>query len=216
MKLSRFAWLVVFGMSIPLFAQTSAPASTPPPPGNAVMRMRTDMVPGMAGGVAGGMTVRREMGEWWKNSEIAKKLQLTSAQISKLNQIFYDHRLHLIDYSAAMQKEDLRLQNLLDQDTPDEKQVSTEVDNVLTARGKLEREFTMMNLDLRLVLSVDQWRQLKALQEERAPVDRVFFYRKMGPNTFYKRIGPDPGPDFIPDGAPLPLPPPDPAPDGEF
>jgi Spy/CpxP family protein refolding chaperone len=208
MRLSPFALIAACMITIPLFGQGQVQGQVPAapfPPGTAI-RMGTDVGP-MVGGMAGGITIRHEMGEWWKNSEIAKKLQLSDAQITKLNQIFYDHRLKLIDYRAGMEKQDLELQNLLDQDQPDEKQVSTQVDQVLTARGKLEREFTMMNLDLRLVLSVEQWRQLKSIQQERGPADRVFLYRRMGPNTFFEKRGP---------GAP-PLPQlPDPDPDDTF
>ena len=63
-----------------------------------------------------------------------------------------------------MEKQDLKLQALLDADVPNEGQVEAQVDQVLAARGKLEREFTLMNLDLRKVLSLDQWRQLKAVR----------------------------------------------------
>jgi len=213
MKLSLLALVLAFATAPPLVAQAPGPPG-PPPDVKTAIRVRTGM-DGVGGGMEGGLTIRHEMGEWWKNSEIAKKLQLTDAQVSKLNQIFYDHRLKLIDYRAAMEKEDLRLQNLLDQDSPDEKQVSAQVDGTLAARSNLEREFTMMNLDLRRVLSVAQWRQLKSMQEQRGPADRIFLYRKMGPNSFYKRMGPDSRPDVGPDSIPVP-PAPDPAdPEGD-
>ena len=105
-----------------------------------------------------------ELGKWWQNSDIAKKLQLGDGQIAQLDQTFYDHKLKLIDYGAEMEKQDLKLQALLDADVPDEGQVEAQVDQVLSARGKLEREFTMMNLDLRKVLSLDQWRQFKPVR----------------------------------------------------
>ena len=148
-----------------------------------------------------GMT-RHEMGKWWKNSDVAQKLQLTDAQITQLDQIFYSHRLKLIDYGAAMEKEDLKLQNLLDADVPNEGQVSSQVDQVLAARGKLEREFTMMNLDLRKVLSPDQWKQLKSIRGERGPGHRFHFRDRM------------PGGDtpLPPGDAPTPPPPPDDSP----
>ena len=129
----------------------------------------------MAGPVTAGVTgpkfqkrivVRREMGRWSKDPETAKKLQLNDGQISQLDQIFYEHRLKLIDYGAAMEKEDLKLENLLDADVPNEGQISSQVDQVLSARGKLEREYTMMSLDLRKVLSLDQWRQVDALCDQ--------------------------------------------------
>jgi Spy/CpxP family protein refolding chaperone len=144
--------------------------------------------------------VIREMGKWWQNPEIAKKLQLSDSQVSQLDKVFYDHKLKLIDYSAAMQKEDLKLQNLLDADQPNEAQVKTQVDQVLAARGNLEREYTMMNLDLRKVLTVEQWRQLKTIRGgPRMPGGNVFFYRKFGG---------DMGGGM--DGGPGPMPPPPP------
>ena len=125
---------------------------------------------------------RGELGKWWQNSEIAKKLQLSDGQIGQLDQIFYEHKLKLIDYGAEMDKQDLKLQTLLDADVPDEGQVETQVDQVLTARGKLEREFTLMNLDLRKVLSLDQWRQLKSIRGESGAFgDRIFYHKVLPP-----------------------------------
>jgi Spy/CpxP family protein refolding chaperone len=125
-----------------------------------------------------------ELGKWWQNSDIAKKLQLGDSQIAQLDQTFYDHKLKLIDYGAEMEKQDLKLQALLDADVPNEGQVEAQVDQVLSARGKLEREFTMMNLDLRKVLSLDQWRQLKSIRGQGGAFgggDRVFFRKVLPP-----------------------------------
>jgi hypothetical protein len=80
---------------------------------------------------------RGELGKWWQNSDVAKKLQLSDGQISQLDQTFYDHKLKLIDYGAEMEKQDLKLQTLLDADVPNEGQVEAQVDQVLGARGKL-------------------------------------------------------------------------------
>jgi Spy/CpxP family protein refolding chaperone len=124
--------------------------------------------------------MRREMGKWWQDSELAKKLQLSDAQIKQLNQTFFDHRLKLIDYGADAEKQDLKLQTLLDEDSPDTGQVSSQVDQTLAARGKLEREYTLMNLDLRKVLTVEQWRQLKSIRAQHGPPHRPFF-RGQGP-----------------------------------
>jgi hypothetical protein len=80
------------------------------------------------------------------------------------------------------------------------------VDLVLAARGKLEREYTSMNLDLRKVLSLDQWRQLKSIRGERDPGDNVIYFHKKleGPPTSGPMVIP-----FPPDGietAPAPEP----------
>src|SRR5437868_6127595 len=101
-----------------------------------------------------------DLGKWWKDSETASKLQLGNDQIMRLDQTFFDHRMKLIDYMADMEKQDLKLQALLDADVPNDGQVQSQVDQVLAARGRVERESTLMNLDLRKVLTLDQWHQL--------------------------------------------------------
>ena len=174
-----------------LAAPALALAQGPPPPPNWIV----------ATGPAAGKRVmlHRELGKWWQNSDIVKKLQISDSQIAQLDQIFFEHRMKLIDYGAEMEKQDLKLQTLLDADVPDEAQINSQVDQVLDARGKLEREFTMMNLDLRRVLSLGQWRQLKSIQGGPA-ADKVFYFHKKLP----------PGAPVPPDGPMvLPLPPPD-------
>lgn len=184
--------LLTVAMLLPVTLYAQSAPRKPMPPESGTFRFSTDG-PGMGKTVM----IRREMGRWWKNSDIAKKLQLNENQVTQLDQIYYDHRMKLIDYGAEMEKEDLKMQTLLDADVPNEGQINSQVDQVLNARGKLEREYTMMNLDLRKVLSVEQWRQLKSIRGEHG----------MGGNIMYfqKRIGPPghPGPEM-----PVPPPPP--------
>ena len=163
MPISRISILGLVLLPSVLVAQTPGPAPAPPPPG-AVFQKRI---------VVG----HRELGQWWKNSDIARKLQLTEAQRTKLDNTFLDHRMRLIDYQADVEKQDLKLQSLLDADRPDDGQINVQIDQVLDARGKLEREFTMMSLDLRRVLSLEQWRQLRSIQAERMP-DHVYFFKR--------------------------------------
>jgi Spy/CpxP family protein refolding chaperone len=180
--------MLLFSLSMPAQVRTA-----PPSAGVATARTRATFV------------YRGELGKWWQNSEVARKLQLSDGQISQLDQTFYDHKLKLIDYGAEMEKQDLKLQTLLDADVPNEGQVEAQVDQVLGARGKLEREFTMMNLDLRKVLSLDQWRQLKSIQGQGGSPggDRIFFRKVLPPGA-----APSTAP-LPPDAIPLPpLPPP--------
>lgn len=195
MKTRRIAFLfVVLGVSAGLLAQT------PPPEPRAPRAPKTFEKRIVIHGEAG---MRGEMGKWWRDAEISKKLQLSEPQIAQLDQIFYDHRLKLIDHGADMEKQDLKLQSLLDADQPNEGEIGSQVDLVLAARGKLEREYTFMNLDLRKVLSLDQWRQLKSIRGERGRGgDIIYFHKKLD--------GPQSGPlsiPFPPDGVEMPPPP---------
>lgn len=133
------------------------------------------------------------LGAWWKNSDIAKQVGLTDSQASQLEQTFLQHKLKLIDLRAELEKQELQLQSLIDADQLDESQVSTQLDQVLAARGGLEKEAAMMMVSVRRVLSTDQWKKLQTIQQKRAP-------------TFFR--------EFAPGGAPMmfehPLPPPPP------
>jgi Spy/CpxP family protein refolding chaperone len=125
----------------------------PPAPGSQPPRPPRGMVPGL--------------GAWWKNSEVVKKLELSEAQVGQIEQTFLEHRLRLVDLRAVLDKEELRLQPLLDADRPDEAKVAAQLDLIIAARGKLDKANALMLLAIRRVLSVEQWRKLQSLQQER-------------------------------------------------
>ena len=70
------------------------------------VRAQTGTAPPSAGVAAAGarttFVYRGELGKWWQNSDVARKLQLSDGQISQLDQTFYDHKLKLIDYGAEL------------------------------------------------------------------------------------------------------------------
>jgi Spy/CpxP family protein refolding chaperone len=107
-------------------------------------------------------------GAWWKDSEAVKTLGLSEGQVGQIEQTFLAHRLRLVDLRADLEKQELNLQPLLDVDRPDEAIVSTQIDLITAARGRLEKEHASMLLAIRRVLSAEQWKRLQALQQERA------------------------------------------------
>jgi len=151
---------------------------------------------------------RQVMGRWWDDSEVAQKLQLTDNQIAQLNQIFTQHRLNLHGDLQEEQKANQALENMLATEQPDDEQVNAQVDQVLGARNKLQREFTTMNVDFRKVLTLDQWKQLKSISQRQVKTFKTFPGKgpEAGSKTVIIERGPDGGP------GPMLLPPP---PDGE-
>jgi len=138
--------------------------TTPAPPqggGNAVYMTQG---PGGPGG-PGGHFQMRTMGphKWWKDSETVKQLQLSDAQATQIEQAFTDSKMRLIDMVASLQKEELKLETLINADQPNENAVSNQVDQVVQARGKLEKEHAMMMLNIRRLLSLDQWKKLQTI-----------------------------------------------------
>jgi Spy/CpxP family protein refolding chaperone len=142
-------------------------------------------------------------GAWWKNSDVVKELQLTDAQVKQIEQTFLDYRLKLIDLRADVERQETKLQPLLEADQPNEQQVSSQVDAVLAARAKLEKTSTMMMLAVRHVLSVDQWKKLQTIEHRHA--ERNVFYRRMGPGGHEEHMhGPDRSDAPPPPDVPLP------------
>jgi Spy/CpxP family protein refolding chaperone len=144
------------------------------------------------------------IGTWWQDSQIAQKLQLTDNQITQLNQIFTQHRLNLHSSVQEEQKANQALENLLATEQPDDDQVNAQVDQVLAARNKLQREFTTMNVDFRKVLTLDQWKQLKAIHQEHM---KTFIKKVPGPGA--RMLVVPPGPEEMPGPMTIPPPPPD-------
>jgi Spy/CpxP family protein refolding chaperone len=152
MRTRFLCWLFLVAISATMVAQT-------PPAPNA----------GGPGGRTDGMMHHHPMGAWWKNSEIASKLQLSDQQVQQLENTFYQHRLKLTDLRANIEKQDLTMQQLLDAPTPNDAAIMAQVDQRSAARDQLDREFTQMTLDFRKILTPDQWKQLRALMPPPGP-----------------------------------------------
>lgn len=101
--------------------------------------------------------------QWWKNSDTVSKLNLSTTQVSQLDQVFSSHKTNLKTNFEAMRTADKALRDLLDQDNPDQTAVNNAANQVLGARAAVERETTQMMLDFRKVMTADQWKQLRAM-----------------------------------------------------
>jgi Spy/CpxP family protein refolding chaperone len=113
---------------------------------------------------------------WWKNAEVVKTIGLSDAQVQKIEQIFLDSRVKLVDIHATLQKEEIRLEPLLQADNPDESAVMGAIDRIAAARADLEKANARMAFAIRRVLTPEQWKQLRALRPRRGdfppPMDR--------------------------------------------
>lgn len=114
----------------------------------------------------------RERGRWWTDSALAKKLNLSEDQQKRMDTIFQESRLKLIDLRAMLEKQEVILRPLLEADQPNEEQVLAQIDKVAQARAELEKANARMLLGLRSVLTLDQWKQLQAMRFERPMVRR--------------------------------------------
>ena len=101
-------------------------------------------------------------GRWWMDPALVQKLALTDDQQKRIDALFQQSRLKLIDLSAGLQKEEAILEPLLEADRPDEGQVVAQIDRIAQARAELEKANARMLLGFRGVLTLDQWNKLQA------------------------------------------------------
>jgi len=134
---------------------TPAPPEAPPPP---MQPRRPPMERSFRGGGPG---------RWWHNPEMAQKLGLSPEQQQKMDDIFQQHRLHLIDLNAALEKEEAVMEPLMQADQPDEAKILAQIDRVAQARAELEKANARMLLGIRRVLTPDQWKKLPPPPEGR-------------------------------------------------
>jgi Spy/CpxP family protein refolding chaperone len=139
------------------------PAAPPPPPADAragtrdgrdVRMMRFD-------GMRPGARISPP-GMWWKNPDIIQKLSLTADQQKKMDDIFQQSRLQLIDLKANVEKQEVVLEPMLDVNPPDTNKVLAQIDQIAQARAELEKANARMLLGVRGVLTADQWTKLQA------------------------------------------------------
>ena len=96
-------------------------------------------------------------------SKVADQLGLNQDQRTKLDAIRQQNRISLIDLHASLEKEEATLEPLMKADTPDEGKITSQIDRVAQARAELEKAHARMLLQIRTVLTPDQWSKLQAM-----------------------------------------------------
>ncbi len=96
---------------------------------------------------------------WW-NSPIAQDLGLTVPQKQKIHQIVRSYRDRLFDARNVHQKAQAELDDLLNDPEINFETMKPAVDRVANAQANASRVFLEMSVQIRSVLTLDQWRAL--------------------------------------------------------
>lgn len=147
------------------------------------------------------------MGMWWKNPETAKAIALTPDQQKKIEDLFLQSRVQLIQMHASLELEQLLLEPLLNANPVDQTKALAQINKIADTRADLEKANAKMLLSIRGVLTADQWTKLQTLHHMHRDMDRP------GPDGFRgpkSRRGPgpksNPTPNNSDDAAPAPAP----------
>ena len=96
---------------------------------------------------------------WW-NSPVRADLKLTEEQSEKIREVVRSYRNRLLDARNSVQKAEGDLEDILNDDHVDAAAAKQIVDRLSGARANASRVSTQMALDLRSVLTMEQWRIL--------------------------------------------------------
>jgi Spy/CpxP family protein refolding chaperone len=97
---------------------------------------------------------------WWNSPVVVNDLNLSQAQTQKIRQIVRSYRARLLDARNNVQKAEGDLEDLLNDPDPNIESAHPIIERLATARAESSRVFLEMSVQLRNVLTFDQWRQL--------------------------------------------------------
>lgn len=132
----------------------------------AVPSIAQDWHRGERGGPPMERSFHGEHGRWWDNPHIAQRIGLTDDQKKRMDDIFEQHRLQLVDLNATLEKDEIVLHPLLQADQLDEQKILSQIDAIAQARAELEKAHARMLFGIRKVLTPDQWKNLQSIVRE--------------------------------------------------
>ena len=102
---------------------------------------------------------------WW-NSLVVNDIGLSQEQINRIHQIVREHRNKLFDARNNVQKSEAAIEDVMNDDHIAPEAVKPLIDHLASARADSTRVLLQMNIELRSVLTLDQWRTLVRRWEE--------------------------------------------------
>ena len=97
---------------------------------------------------------------WWSNQALVKNLNLTQDQRERIRTIVRSYRNRLFDARNAVQKADADLEDMMSDSSVDPAAAKPIIERLANGRALATRLVTEMSVELRTVLTIDQWRQL--------------------------------------------------------
>ena len=96
---------------------------------------------------------------WW-TSPVVNDLSLSDAQKQKIRRIVRSYRDRLFDARNQASKAEADLQDILNEPSVNPTAARPAIDRLAAARAEASKVFTQMSVELRSVLTLDQWREL--------------------------------------------------------
>ena len=105
---------------------------------------------------------------WW-DSEIRQDLNLSDTQMGQIRQTQKEFRPRMKELRAEVMKVESELDALYNQDPVDQAKANDAINRLSAAHAELNKAVSQMDLKLRMILTMQQWQDLKQKQLEKWP-----------------------------------------------
>ena len=106
-------------------------------------------------------------GKWWQNKVMAEQLELTDSERKILDEKYTESRRKLIDLKSEVEKERLELEILLDSKEVNRAQIFERYNSLEEARAKLSKERFSLLIEVRDIIGIERFQELKLMHRER-------------------------------------------------
>lgn len=104
-------------------------------------------------------------GKWWEDQRLASRIGLSAKQQQQIREVIYERARRMIDLKADVDKAGLDLRASVDQQQFEPAPVRAAYAVFQTARQKLEVERFEMLLEIRQILTYEQWQQIEEIKK---------------------------------------------------
>lgn len=105
-------------------------------------------------------------GRWWRMPEVADALELSQADKDSLDALYVQNRRGLIEIKNDLERERFELENILDQQSLDEKAAMDQFRKIERYREKLSTERFRYLLEVRKMLGHERYQRLMAMARD--------------------------------------------------
>jgi Spy/CpxP family protein refolding chaperone len=138
--------------------------------------------------------------KWWQNPRVVKVLKLTEQEQSRLNDLFVNSQRQMFDLKTDVQKEKFEIEQLLEQKKVDDAACMARFKKLTAAQNALRTQRFQFLLEVRKLLGLERYQQLKTKFQQRRMRQRQQFGQ--GPGSMSK--GPFPSGKRKGAGTPFP------------
>src|SRR5258708_18810830 len=94
---------------------------------------------------------------WFLDGDVVRDLSVSDAQLKQIRKTQKDFRSRMFDLRDAVNKSEGELAAIFNEDPVDQNKANDAINRLVAARGELTKAVSQMDLQLRTILTAQQW-----------------------------------------------------------